>query len=136
VDWLLWGAIWRVKGASRAKIDKVAVYPELNNLQKKKATMIIPADFDCQTCGACCSYSSSWPRFSTEPDADLDRLPARFVAVDQSGMRCHDNRCSALDGTVGSGTSCLVYEIRPQVCRDCLPGDAECLEARAAYGFG
>jgi hypothetical protein len=32
VDWLLWGAIWRVKGASRAKIDKVAVHPGVNNL--------------------------------------------------------------------------------------------------------
>ncbi|RWK93164.1 MAG: YkgJ family cysteine cluster protein, partial [Mesorhizobium sp.] len=21
--------------------------------------------FDCQSCGACCSYSSEWPRFST-----------------------------------------------------------------------
>jgi len=97
--------------------------------------MTISADFDCQTCGACCSYSSSWPRFSVETDAELDRLPARFVADDLTGMRCHDNRCTALDGTVGSRTSCMVYEIRPQVCRDCLPGDGECLEARAAFGF-
>ncbi|TIW89146.1 MAG: YkgJ family cysteine cluster protein, partial [Mesorhizobium sp.] len=31
--------------------------------------------FDCQSCGACCSYSAEWPRFSTEDDAQLDRIP-------------------------------------------------------------
>ena len=26
----------------------------------------------CQACGACCSYSSNWPRYTTEDDAALD----------------------------------------------------------------
>jgi|GEM_PF-3617121 len=26
-------------------------------------------NWDCQTCGACCSYSSEWPRFTMESDA-------------------------------------------------------------------
>jgi Fe-S-cluster containining protein len=98
--------------------------------------MTLPTDLDCQTCGACCAYSSDWPRFSTEPDADLDLLPPQYVAPDRSGMRCEGNRCSALSGTVGKAASCLVYGLRPDVCRTCMPGDPECLTARAAFGLG
>ncbi|WP_436285282.1 YkgJ family cysteine cluster protein [Rhizobium sp. LjRoot258] len=94
-----------------------------------------PTDLDCQACGACCSFSPTWPRFSTETEADLDALPSRFVSEDQGGMRCYGARCSALDGCVGSSTSCLVYELRPDVCRACVPGDGACLEARASFGL-
>nr|WP_246690828.1 YkgJ family cysteine cluster protein [Neorhizobium alkalisoli] len=91
--------------------------------------------WDCQTCGACCSYSSEWPRFTMETDEALDLLPAKYVADDQRGMRCDGERCSALSGRIGEGTSCLVYEVRPDVCRACLPGDPECRMARAAFGI-
>ena len=91
--------------------------------------------FDCQTCGACCSYSSEWPRFTMETDEALDRIPAQFVAADQRGMRCNDTRCSALQGRVGVETSCLVYDVRPDVCRSCSPGDHECRIARSALGL-
>jgi len=94
----------------------------------------IPA-FDCQSCGACCSYAADWPRFSTEEDEELDRIPAELVAPEQSGMRCEGNRCSALRGEVGKGTACGIYEIRPHVCRVCMPGDDDCLMARAAHGL-
>ncbi|WP_432444159.1 YkgJ family cysteine cluster protein [Rhizobium tropici] len=93
-------------------------------------------DFDCQTCGACCAYSSDWPRFTTESDAALELVPARFVAEDQRGMRCEGSRCSALSGRVGSRTSCLVYDVRPDVCRACLPGDDACMIARDAFLLG
>src|SRR5579864_7441498 len=52
----------------------------------------------CQSCGACCAYSKNWPRFSTEDDAALDLIPAKFVNDNQSGMRCDGERCSALKG--------------------------------------
>jgi Fe-S-cluster containining protein len=97
--------------------------------------MIKIEDVSCQACGACCSYSADWPRFSTESDAELDLIPAKYVAVDQSGMRCDGSRCSALAGQVGSHTSCQVYDVRPEVCRDCLPGDPACLIARAEFGM-
>ncbi|MGO6666661.1 YkgJ family cysteine cluster protein, partial [Rhizobium ruizarguesonis] len=45
-------------------------------------------DFDCRSCGACCSFSPTWPRFSTETEAALDLLPAHFVAANEQGMRC------------------------------------------------
>jgi Fe-S-cluster containining protein len=93
------------------------------------------AGFDCQSCGACCSYAADWPRFSTEEDEQLDRIPAELVAADQSGMRCEGARCSALTGEVGKHTACGIYDLRPDVCRACMPGGDDCLMARAAHGF-
>ena len=89
----------------------------------------------CTTCGACCSYSAEWPRFSTEDDEALARIPEALVAENLSGMRCDGERCMALDGKIGVATRCTIYADRPQVCRDCQPGDEECQMARARYGF-
>jgi Fe-S-cluster containining protein len=91
--------------------------------------------FDCQSCGACCSYSAEWPRFSTEDDAHLDRIPEKYVAANLSGMRCDGVRCSALSGEIGKSTACGIYEVRPDVCRACMPGDDDCLMARRAHGL-
>ena len=89
----------------------------------------------CQSCGACCSYSANWPRFTIEDDLELDLIPAGYVNQRQSGMRCEGNRCSALSGEVGAATSCAIYAVRPEVCRICLPGDAECSMARRWHGL-
>lgn len=89
----------------------------------------------CQACGACCSYSSNWPRFTIEDDAELDKIPAKFVNERQSGMRCDGDRCSALNGKVGEFVACGIYEIRPDVCRTCMPGDPECAMARRRHGL-
>jgi uncharacterized protein len=89
----------------------------------------------CQACGACCAYSQNWPRFSTEDDAALDLIPAKFVNERQSGMRCDGDRCLALAGRIGVETSCVIYDVRPEVCRTCMPGDAECSVARSKWGL-
>ena len=89
----------------------------------------------CQACGACCSYSSEWPRFSTEDDAALARLPESLIAKSGAGMRCDGARCSALVGDVGVSTSCSVYANRPDVCRACEPGDDACQMAREKFGL-
>ncbi len=89
----------------------------------------------CQSCGACCAHSHNWPRFSTEDDAALDLIPAKFVNDRLSGMRCEGERCSALTGRIGVSTACGIYEVRPEVCRTCQPGDAECTIARRGYGL-
>jgi uncharacterized protein len=97
------------------------------------------AQFDaaatCRTCGACCSFSFEWPRFSLEEDADLDRIPRAFVDDEHGRMRCHGDRCAALIGEVGASTSCAVYSVRPEVCRACLPGDDACEQARRRFGL-
>lgn len=89
----------------------------------------------CQSCGACCSTSSEWPRFSLEPDAHLASIPEHLVAVDASGMRCEGNRCTALTGRVGVHTACSIYSLRPDVCKSCEPGDPECVMARQVHGM-
>jgi uncharacterized protein len=89
----------------------------------------------CQGCGACCSYSANWPRFTIEDDTALDLIPAKYVNERLSGMRCTGERCSALTGEVGIATSCAIYEVRPEVCRTCMPGDAECDMARRRHGL-
>lgn len=90
------------------------------------------AVLDCRTCGACCSYSAQWPRFTLEDDATLARIPQRYVDERQAGMRCIGDRCSALIGKIGEQAACAVHAVRPEVCRICMPGDDECLMARRA----
>ncbi|MFA5901174.1 MAG: YkgJ family cysteine cluster protein [Hyphomicrobium sp.] len=89
----------------------------------------------CNTCGACCAYSAEWPRFTLENDDDIARLPSALVCTSMTGMRCVGTRCSALRGEVGVATSCSVYPLRPQVCRECQPGDDACDIARRHYGL-
>ena len=89
----------------------------------------------CQGCGACCSYSANWPRFSIEDDASLALIPQKLVNERQSGMRCDGDRCSALSGNVGVSVRCEVYTVRPEVCRTCMPGDTECNVARKRHGL-
>ena len=89
----------------------------------------------CQSCGACCSYSADWPRFSLEPEAHLDSIPRELVDDTEHGMRCVGNRCAALTGIVGRSTSCAIYALRPHVCEACTPGDDACREARRHFGL-
>jgi uncharacterized protein len=89
----------------------------------------------CQSCGACCAYSANWPRFSTEEDAALDLIPPDLVNAAQTGMRCDGDRCVALAGRIGLATSCTIYDLRPEVCRTCMPGDVECNMARKRHGL-
>ena len=87
----------------------------------------------CQTCGACCSFSREWPRFSLEDDTALERIPLAFVDDKEGRMRCDGDRCSALVGDVGVSTACAVYGARPDVCKACLPGDDACRMARRRF---
>lgn len=88
---------------------------------------------DCRTCGACCAYSAEWPRFSLEDEDALARIPSAHADHDNGRMLCAGNRCTALKGTVGISATCVIYDARPIVCRDCLPGDEACLIARKHY---
>ena len=98
-------------------------------------TQELLADFDCQSCGACCAVSHEWPRFTLETDAEIALIPSEFVNDAASGMRCAGDRCTALLGAVGQATSCAVYDIRPDVCRACQPGDEACQIARRYFGL-
>src|ERR1700683_4135197 len=95
----------------------------------------IDVDNPCQACGACCSYSSNWPRFTTEDDAALDLIPQKFVNERLSGGRWDCDRGSALCGKGRVATSCGIYAMPPEVCRTCMPGDVECTMARRRHGL-
>jgi uncharacterized protein len=90
---------------------------------------------ECRTCGACCSFSSEWPRFSLENDADLARIPQAYIDDNTARMRCSGDRCTALVGEVGNSTACAIYTERPIVCRACLPGDDSCKMARRHFNL-
>jgi Fe-S-cluster containining protein len=96
---------------------------------------MVDRESPCQACGACCAYSASWPRFSTEDDAEIDLIPREYVNERTSGMRCEGGRCAALTGRIGEATACAIYAMRPEVCRTCMPGDAECTMARSKFGL-
>ncbi len=89
----------------------------------------------CRACGACCSFSPEWPRFSLDDDAMLDRIPLSFVDGGRGRMRCDGDRWAALVGEVGVSTSCAVYALRPDVCRACMPGDDACEMARRRFNL-
>jgi Fe-S-cluster containining protein len=93
-------------------------------------------DSPCQTCGACCSYSAEWPRFTLEDDDEIALIPEALIAASGSGMRCVGDRCAALSGEIGVVTACTIYGLRPDVCRLCQAGDESCLTARAHWGLG
>lgn len=90
---------------------------------------------DCRVCGACCSFSPEWPRFSLESDADLALIPRAYVDEGLGRMRCSGHRCTALVGEVGVSTACAIYAIRPEVCRACAPGDDACKMARRRFNL-
>lgn len=72
---------------------------------------------DCQTCGACCAYSDTWPEFLD--DTDGDGIPLKMIDCDAGWMRCNGDRCCALEGVIGTAVRCTVYANRP--CREFSP---------------
>lgn len=50
-------------------------------------------------------------------------------------MRCDGVRCMALVGEIGKTTACGIYDVRPDVCRACMPGGDDCRMAREAHGM-
>jgi uncharacterized protein len=95
----------------------------------------VSSTYDCQLCGACCACDASWPRFSLEEEDEIALIPVPLITACGSGMACEGARCLALAGKVGVWTACAIHPIRPHVCRECQPGDPECLLARALHGL-
>ena len=85
--------------------------------------------YDCEKCGACCSFKWSWPIFKRDR-SDAIGIPIEMQRTDYPLMKTENNRCVALDGEVGSKVKCSVYNCRPQACRLFEPGSELCLEAR------
>ena len=99
-------------------------------------------DFDCQTCGACCS-TDLWS-ITVQPTDQTPRHLTRSVRnrmgygrfEAEDGIRCmhddDDGRCVALRGEIGVSVGCSCYGRRPSACRDFVVGSDDCLAARDA----
>ena len=110
----------------------------------------VSATLDCQTCGACCcnpdenrdeKFIDYVEILSREPLLrQPPRLLKRLTIVNKSGERHmkmvgREQRCIALDGEVGEGVSCKIYELRPAPCRRLKAGSPECLRDRREKGL-
>jgi len=112
------------------------------------------SEFDCRTCGACCTSPWSGHGYVTLSPADVFRVRAagavtvtlRQGAADGPGevieklatRREESGRfvCAQLEGSVGAACGCRIYEDRPGPCRALEPGGAACLDARQRAGLG
>ncbi|MGE1156045.1 YkgJ family cysteine cluster protein [Pseudomonas kitaguniensis] len=100
----------------------------------------------CLSCGACCSYfrvSFFWGECAssggTVPDdlvVQINPTRVAMIGTDQKPARC----CS-LEGEVGTGTRCTIYEQRSSPCREFDASwsqgeqNTDCDAARAAFGL-
>lgn len=82
--------------------------------------------YDCRQCGACCAGQL----VIVTPG---DKVPKKWR--DGVSMRQTNGRCVALQGVVGVGTMCAIYNKRPSMCRYMRPGDWACKNIRANAGF-
>ena len=106
-------------------------------------------EFDCQTCGACCiSDVPTSPRYVQLVEADLKRLPAKYLleiipprlnniwsyeglGVDRDHL--DGPACVAFRGRAGDNCQCDMYEDRPKICREFESGGNKCLEVRSEF---
>lgn len=95
--------------------------------------------FDCQSCGACCAVFRVSFYWAEADDAPGGTVPAQLTRKVDAFHRCMAGtetkpvRCVALDGEVGKQVACNIYEKRPSTCRSVMPGDEQCLKARASH---
>lgn len=101
----------------------------------------MPADLDCQRCGACCAVfrvSFYWAEADDAPGGSVPVALTRPVGTLRrcmAGTEARPVRCVALQGAVGRAVACGIYAQRSSTCRGVQPGDAQCLKARAAHGL-
>jgi Fe-S-cluster containining protein len=109
-------------------------YVPLHHAKTKKIAAILSEA--CQTCGACCVFSHTWPELGEE-DPDGDGIPLELVDCETGRMKCDGDRCLALEGVVGKKVRCTVYAHRPKVCREFSPQNRphDCNTVRAHSGL-
>ncbi len=60
----------RHRGAHAAQAAQRLIRAEMGEMSHAGAEA-----FDCQACGACCAFNRDWPRFWTESEAEIERVP-------------------------------------------------------------
>ncbi len=97
---------------------------------------------DCMVCGACCAFLLCVAVKPTDKTSDvhfwkiINKNKDGEIVVDQFMRRDSETAaCVALDGKIGEGVGCNIYEERPQVCREFEAGSDKCHALRRAYGI-
>jgi len=92
--------------------------------------------YDCQACGACCSYKASWPTLRKDR-SDGQRLPQGILHQTLPLIKTDPvtHRCAALVGQVGVDCACFFYAHRPDGCSHFRPGCWLCHKARAHFNL-
>lgn len=106
-----------------------------------------PRQNPCLTCGACCAafrvsfyWAESGEAVANSVPADLTCHVAPLLCAMKGTDRSHP-RCIALQGGVGVGVWCSIYERRPSVCYEVVPSGQDgmanfwCDRARAIWGL-
>ncbi len=99
------------------------------------------ATFDCQHCGACCATFRVSFYWAEADDAPGGTVPVGLTEPVGPHHRCMQGtaskpvRCVALSGELGQQVGCRIYAQRSSTCREVMPGDAQCLKARAQHGL-
>lgn len=101
----------------------------------------------CLACGACCAYyrvSFYWaeaePFLGGKVPEELT-TPVNHHYIAMRGTDVKPVRCCALQGAIGEGVSCSIYEQRPSACHEVMPSwynggrDGKCDKARMAHGL-
>ncbi len=107
--------------------------------------ILIPADApipDCQQCGVCCVVTfdvqlTGTDRTRKENCWDIsDDDSAEGINVNRVLRRdSRTGRCLSLNGEIGSGVKCGIYEQRPEACRVFDAGSDKCRALRRAKGI-
>ena len=98
-------------------------------------------NLDCQSCGACCAVFRVSFYWAEADDVSPGGVPVELTRPVGALHRCmagteaRPARCVALEGEVGRQVSCGIYARRSSTCRSVMPGDEQCLKARAAHGI-
>jgi Fe-S-cluster containining protein len=91
----------------------------------------------CEGCGACCREAYHQVEVD-EDDPFVGAHPELVENIDgRLTLRRADGRCPPLrgDGSESEPFHCVVYDDRPQTCRDFERGGESCLEARRSVGL-
>lgn len=84
---------------------------------------------DCRSCGACCEFYDTIEVHGD--DENLEWLTANgYLETYALGRRMRADEatrtCIAFEGEVGVTARCLIYEHRPEACRQFEPGEERC----------
>ncbi len=90
---------------------------------------------DCLRCGACCR--EGFETVTVQPDDPVVAKRPELIVECSSWIEIarEGERCAALEGGLGPGFSCRIYEDRPLPCRELEINGANCLLARRRAGL-